>query len=901
MRSKLNQIMGTTKLNKLIKFIKSKWVLDDNNEVLITEDLVNEVEQYINKNLTDYIEPLGSVSAWLPILINDLTGNMLIPAINTVTAETTYSVVSTKDASGFIKSVDAQVRSGSVISEESVRHLNPSIQELEEGMNILTSFTFPNDKKPIFVRYEFGDKASDLLEGAIRGLDKLLTSKMEISEVEDQEVQNVDDITLFYPTLEHTEVEYLMEHKVEHYIEERRPQKWLQINAKDLVKGNMDGVVEAILPMSLTPEQMIRRIYDIAKVIQQSKLLYQIYDAIISPRILKGRTQYNTRAVLYVSEVIQEIEKVTTRVAAPDRFYVTLPLLALTLAELDRTGLMAIDFDFTIMVPIAEKIPTNQICLKYLLLEECKKSFFTYSDIVKKVEFGESIVSSYDIAQQLVSFRHILGEDLMHMEHTNIMYDTFKQIASAMLFKLPIKLLQLHPSLYEDSAIKRFLSIYDFFRECTEDQTMIKVLDEKISIEEAREVLNWFNLRIGYITEHLRPIDKFQNSFTITSRRKMNGSFSNAFIIRDTVSKHENSVANFVQYGGNNAFAVYSKRRETFENKMNSISNQVLTLFTKDNMLAHLDDELNRGYLPPYMGMISASEREQALLACSLNGGKCFVGYKAVVSTLKNLASNELVASVHATPIDPVHVYPLETNQLMINGQTFITQQILVTDVKTFLWALVQERKIHQAATTNILDNLSWSKLKEGVRSVMPYKVEPRSLEGAFNLQIKFDQQEFDIGIETKRLFQTEVVVGSSILPRFSASSEMIRNLKMLELLADIGFTNLKQVVNNDSVIMYEKYELAVKRLQQLFNSSMELKVLVNKLVAYIEIQIARKLGQTTTDLDILNVKHMRNQIGAQTLAAVNDMLCLMPSEIIQGYIDLAVNARTWYNQEIFV
>lgn len=899
MQIKVVSILKKSQASRFEKRIREAWNLDKQGNCVIDDEFIRAVDVIIAKDFPALRE-LGDLKAWLPLYCRELTGKTLIADIDTSHEKVVYELTTMKDSVGFVTNVSCSVKRSDIISEETLKYISPTVGELQEGMQILVEIPSSSDSALASVTPNGRvEEATDVLEGVIKGLDKLTSNEIKVEESDGGWTEEPEEVSIFYPKLDHISLEALTKHKVDNYIETRRSFRWICIQLKDLYEGNFKGVVEAILPISLHPTVMLRRMQSLSSAIQQQKITQAVYDAIVTPRILKGRTTYNSRAVLFVSEVIQELDKVLTRVPAEDRLFVSLPLLALVLCELKQTGLLAIDFNFAMLIPIPEKVSSEQIVLKHMLIQEMAHSFEGYALAMSKVKFGESIVSSYDIAQMVSGYRHMLGEDMLNLEHTVGMYSTIKKIAAAKLFDIPTKLMQLHPTIKNAPVLQVLLGIYDFAMEVCQEEVLLSLQGETISYEEANEVINWFSLRAASIKPCLKPLKDFKNRFSILSRPKQNGVFSNVIIYRDDNAGHVNDVASFVKYGSASAFAVYKKRREEFEKRINGLGSRVTSSLAGRELFDLFEKELNRGYLPPYTGIFSGDERDCLLLATCLNNCELTVGHKSVMSELTD-GDRQVVAKTNVIPIDPKIVFSIPTDGLKVNGGNFLASHITVEDPLTFLWSHIQSNNIKNVGVASESENLGLPKLPEGTRILMPFAISPKTLECMFKLQISVGSKSFDVEVDTRQIFSNEVVVGSSMLPHRSASTSIIKALTVLQILRAIGFRNLEWHTQNSAVSELERSELACQLLKTLFNESLELKNIVNRVIAHIELRIAREIGQQATELDILSLKQMRNEVSVQVLACITEWIGVMPVQYVNNLLEDARKARAWYAGELF-
>lgn len=899
MQTKIVSILKKVKAAKFEKRIRSLWKLDHQGNCIIDDEFVREIDVLIAKEFPELRE-LGQVTTWLPLYCRELVGKTIIADIDASHERVTYELEATKDAIGFVTTVDKRVKRSDMISEDTLKYISPTVGELQEGMQILVDFeTSEQTHSASIISNGRIEEAVDTLEGVIRGLDKLTASESKTEEIDTHWSEEPDQLTIFYPKLDHVSLEYITKHKIEYFMEDKRSYRWLVIQLKDLYEGNFKGVIEAMLPMKLHPSVMLKRMQSLSSAIQQQKITQAVYDAIITPRILKGRTTYNSRAIVFVSEVIQEIDKVLTRVPSEDRFFVSLPLLALVLCELKQTGLLAIDFNFAILVPVPEKVTSENLVLKHMIIQEMKQSFDGYAVAMSKVQYGESIVSSYDIAQMISSYRHMLGEDMLNLEHTLSMYSTIKKIAAAKLFDIPTKLMQLHPTIKNAPVLQVLLSIYDFVVETCNEEILLNLQGEAIAYEEANEVINWFSLRTAAIKPFMKSIKDFKSQFSILYRTKQNGIFSNVIIYRDQNAGHVNDVASFVKYGSASAFAVYKKRREEFEKRVNHLGSRIVDSLAGKEFYDLLDKELNRGYLPPYTGFFAADDRDSILLATSLNNGELSLGHKSVMSEIAD-KEGALSGRTNVIPIDPRIVFPIPTDGLKVNGGNFLASHITVEDPLTFLWAHIQSQGIKLIGKASESENLGLPRLPEGTRILLPFSITPKTLESVFRLQISIGSKYFDVEVDTRQIFSNEIVVGSSMLPHRSASLAVIKALTTLQLLRNVGFKNLEWHTGNSAVSALERSELACQLLKTLFNESLELKNVVNRVIAHIELRIAREIGQQATELDILSLKQMRNEVSVQVLACITEWVGVAPVEFVNGLIQDARNARSWYSGELF-
>lgn len=785
------------------------------------------------------------------------------------------------------------IRKG-IISDSTLGLLSPSISELNEYRALDLSVTdYEGTQQLVKFKVYNTTLEDDNLDDVIKALDTLIANEI----VKPEEVKTINQSLSFgfkVPNFETLDTTVFTEHTIQHFIDDRVSHKWLFIKLKDLYEGNFTNLAQALLPMQLTTEAMLQRVSKLAQLTQKGSLTESIYDAIITKRILKGRTQYNTRAVVYVSEVITELSHLLTRVSASNRFYLNLLLLALVLAELKNTGLLAIDFDFSFVIPRPMRLDTKEIVFKTIIVSELQKALQSYAHTVSKLRFGDAIVSAYDISQEIISYRVTLGEDLVAFDVLKSLYEVIKNVAAQVCLNLPTKLLLKHPSIKSNHTLKELLAISDFLDEIFDDLNLTDLIMEQLTFVEVEEALKWFEFRLNGVKELCVPLNDIRQIISLDFKKGKGDRFSQVLVYEDQNRNHEVMVAKFSHYERKGSYAIHKTRRESLERKINSITNYVTENFTGVKYHNELSKELQIGHLPENLIVSSCDARYLLILARHLNGNKVQFGHGNFIESFTTLPNETSTVPSSNLPALVREIFVVSTDVLNIKNPYFYNRRMFLVDVLDAIWSLTQINNVSFIATGIKGTNIGLGGLKDGTRAILPLDANPKTLDFTIELPVTANNIDFSYKISTRQIFFTEIIPSSSMMLNYSVTESVTRNILLWKLVRNISERNV--VLKQPGMVSSQDIpEFNFDLLAKLIGNNHELKTIAQRMLVGVENKLAVELGLPTTELDAMTSIHVGNQIVTQLMSVLFHEFGVIHKGVLNDIITEAKKSKSWF------
>lgn len=674
----------------------------------------------------------------------------------------------------------------------------------------------------------------------------------------------------------------------------------VRFNAGSLLKGDLSALVDYMLPLTYSVEELLEVIGAFAELLADAKLLRLLLDDIVTPNIARGRTRYNQSKPILVSQVFTALNNRFSELKVSVRAELIIPCVSVLLAELGRTGLIAADIEFDITYQRPEIYFYDvDFFSKIIIVEEFRELLKLYGKSLQQVEFGESFVSAADIEAQLLRSRLVLLRDIESVNLIPKAVQKAKLVALATALDIPVPFLITAPTLKQNRLVQEMVANWEFIQYMVEDFEIVELLRTQTYSIEFIETLRWIETRATRLSAYLIDFSSIKNEFYIRTQQGHQRKLPTVVVSQRMDDATKVLCARPLRFKAGNTMSLSVRSRANLTRELNNMFESISRPLSGQGFERLLDSVVDFGALP--YGSYAMNARSMNVLkqlAVALDNNMVHVEGVDFIERYRVEGFN--FDNMQPVPGRLQPVYKIAARYLSKGSYVMPVEYVYQADFLTSIYSICAENMVKQTATKTTKEFESSVFLSEQLgHLISPLLLNDKAVDFTFTGEFNDLKKKITYSQSLSHLLPFDLVKGSAYYVQASGYAEVSANMAFLMRLIGITERNMgvTATLSGNQRLIFDNFYFDLLATMVGSDALTRLVSLIG--AEKIAVVISGEVKNSFVELEPIAETLILNTAVANFAEAINKKFLLMDADIFAMLVTRASKSTAWLTKRL--